>query len=76
VPPQLAGSSPPAATHGRRLDLALGILVGLVLGVGLVAAFVFVGSEGTIDAPRISGVDTGKPAQQAPPQDSGAGQRR
>jgi hypothetical protein len=40
----------------------LGIVAGLVLGVAVVAAFVFLGSEGTIDAPRISGVDTGKPA--------------
>jgi hypothetical protein len=40
----------------------LGIVVGLVLGIAVVAAFVFLGSEGTIDAPRISGVDTGKPA--------------
>ncbi len=38
----------------------LGIVVGLVLGIAVVAAFVFLGSEGTIDAPRISGVDTGK----------------
>lgn len=40
----------------------LGIVVGLVLGIAVVAAFVFLGSEGTIDAPRISGVNTGKPA--------------
>jgi hypothetical protein len=39
----------------------LGIVVGLVLGIAVVAAFVFLGSEGTIDAPRISGVNTGKP---------------
>ena len=39
----------------------LGIVVGLVLGLAVVAAFVFLGSEGTIDAPRISGVNTGKP---------------
>jgi hypothetical protein len=42
----------------------LGIVVGLILGVGVCAAFVFLGSEGTIDAPRISGVDSGKPAQE------------
>ncbi|HEX3734299.1 MAG TPA: hypothetical protein VHU86_04020 [Solirubrobacterales bacterium] len=45
----------------RRRDLVLGILVGIVLGLGIVAAFVFLGSEGTVDAPRISGVDSGKP---------------
>lgn len=45
----------------------VGILVGLVLGVAVVAAFVFLGSEGTIDAPRISGVDSGKPSQENGP---------
>jgi hypothetical protein len=45
----------------------LGIVVGLVLGIAVVAAFVFLGSEGTIDAPRISGVNTGKPAPAAKP---------
>jgi hypothetical protein len=45
----------------------LGIVVGLVLGIAVVAAFVFLGSEGTIDAPRISGVNTGKPAPETKP---------
>jgi hypothetical protein len=45
----------------------LGIVVGLVLGIVIVAAFVFLGSEGTIDAPRISGVNTGKPAPETKP---------
>lgn len=45
----------------------LGIVVGLVLGIAVVAAFVFLGSEGTIDAPRISGVNTGKPAAPTKP---------
>ena len=40
---------------GRWLDRTVGILLGLVLGIGVVALFVFEGSEGTIDAPRISG---------------------
>jgi hypothetical protein len=44
----------------------LGIVVGLVLGIAVLAAFVFLGSEGTIDAPRISGVDTGKPSTEKP----------
>jgi hypothetical protein len=47
--------------HGRG-DLVVGILVGVLLGLGIVAAFVFLGSEGTVDAPRISGVDSGKPS--------------
>lgn len=41
--------------RGRGLDRALGIVLGVVLGVGIVTAFVFLGSEDTIDAPRISG---------------------
>jgi hypothetical protein len=47
----------------RRSDLTIGVVVGIVLGIAVLAAFVFLGSEGSIDAPRISGVHTGKPAQ-------------
>lgn len=50
----------------RRLDLAIGVALGLGLGVAVVVAFVFYGSEGTVDSPRISGVDTGKPAPARP----------
>jgi hypothetical protein len=39
----------------------LGIVIGLVLGIATAAVFVFLGSEGTIDAPRISGVESAKP---------------
>jgi len=37
----------------------------VLLGIAVVAAFVFLGSEGTVDAPRITGVDTGKPPEPA-----------
>lgn len=37
----------------RRSDRAIGVLFGVVLGIGIVIVFVFFGSEGTIDAPRI-----------------------
>jgi hypothetical protein len=37
----------------RRLDRVLGIGLGILLGIGIVVIFVFFGSEGTIDAPRI-----------------------
>ncbi|HEX7059186.1 MAG TPA: hypothetical protein VF176_04975 [Solirubrobacterales bacterium] len=60
-----------SATLHHRIDLAIGIALGLVLGIAVVAAFVFLGSEDTIDAPRISGVDTGKsapPAKRMPAQ--------
>jgi len=54
-------AAPPAKRKGRRLDLVIGVLLGVVAGIAVVAAFVFLGSEGAVDAPRISGVDTGKP---------------
>jgi hypothetical protein len=49
-----------AAQVGSRWpDRVAGVLLGLVLGIAVVAAFVFLGSEATIDAPRISGVEGG-----------------
>lgn len=53
-PPGLE-SLPDRPRRRRGLDRVIGILLGIVLGVGIVTAFVFLGSEGTIDAPRISG---------------------
>jgi hypothetical protein len=35
-------------------DRSIGIILGLILGVGIVTAFVFVFSEQTVDAPSIS----------------------
>ena len=35
-------------------DRIIGILVGIVLGVGIITAFVFLGSEETIDAPALN----------------------
>lgn len=41
---------------GRRwTDRILGIVIGLVLGLGVLVYFVFVHSEGTIDAPNVNG---------------------
>jgi hypothetical protein len=37
-----------------RTDRAIGVVAGVVLGIAIVVVFVFFGSEGTIDAPRIS----------------------
>ncbi len=52
-----AAASPGTAGTTRRphrgLDRTIGIVLGILLGVGVVTAFVFLGSEGTIDAPRI-----------------------
>lgn len=39
--------------RGDRADRAIGIVVGLVLGLLVVALFVFVFSEDTVDAPSI-----------------------
>jgi Mg/Co/Ni transporter MgtE len=49
----------------RRRELAIGIVLGLVLGLAIVAGFVFLGSEGSVDAPRVSGVSAGRSAQRA-----------
>jgi hypothetical protein len=45
----------------------MGIVLGVVLGIVVVVAFLLLGSESTIDAPRIHGVETGKPAQESRP---------
>ena len=37
----------------RRGDLLLGIALGIVLGLAILAVFVFVFSEDTVDAPSI-----------------------
>ena len=37
-----------------RTDRAIGVVAGVVLGIAIVVVFVFFGSEGTSDAPRIS----------------------
>jgi hypothetical protein len=48
----------------RRGDLLIGILVGLLLGLAIVAVFVFVFSEDTVDAPSIDRANgTEQPAQ-------------
>jgi hypothetical protein len=56
----------PARRRPRRgLDRAIGIVLGILLGIGIVTAFVFLGSEGTIDAPRISDGGGGAPGPPA-----------
>jgi hypothetical protein len=48
----------------RRGDLVIGILLGLVLGLAIVAVFVFVFSNDTVDAPSIDrGSRTEQPSQ-------------
>jgi hypothetical protein len=45
----------------RRGDRWIGIVLGIVLGIAIVAVFVFVFSEDTVDAPSI---DQAQPAQE------------
>jgi hypothetical protein len=52
----------------RASDRVIGIGLGILLGLAIVIAFVFLGSEGTIDAPSISGEQGGTPTQAAPSQ--------
>jgi hypothetical protein len=47
----------------RWRDRVIGIVLGLVLGVGIVTAFVFVYSEQTVDALSISGKGGGEQAR-------------
>ena len=42
----------------RHRDLMIGIAAGIVLGLAVVALFVFVFSEQAVDAPSISGSPT------------------
>jgi hypothetical protein len=51
-------------------DRIIGIGLGILLGLAIVIAFVFLGSENTIDAPSLSGeqqdAQQPKPTQTAP----------
>jgi hypothetical protein len=54
VAPFFAGGSGDGSTRSRWTDRIVGILVGVVLGLGVLVYFVFVHSEGTIDAPKVN----------------------
>ncbi|OJU85955.1 MAG: hypothetical protein BGO11_18215 [Solirubrobacterales bacterium 70-9] len=54
--------------RNRWTDRIIGIVVGVVLGLGVLVYFVFVHSEGTIDAPKIH--ENGS-AETPPPAESG-----
>jgi hypothetical protein len=66
IAPRPATPEPKPKGRGRRLDWVVGIALGVALGVAIVAAFLFFGSEETIDAPSISGAGSGQPARSAP----------
>jgi hypothetical protein len=58
--PLSAGDSGDGKPRRRWADWAIGITVGVVLGIGVLVYFVFVHSEGTIDAPSIKGGASGQ----------------
>ena len=52
--PLFARGSDDRTPRRRWTDRIIGIVVGLVLGLGVLIYFVFVHSEGTIDAPKVN----------------------
>jgi hypothetical protein len=54
VAPFFAGGSGDGSGRSRWTDRIAGIVVGIVLGLGVLIYFVFVHSEGTIDAPKVN----------------------
>ena len=75
--PLFAGGSDDRSRRRRRTDLALGIALGLAIGLGVLVYFVFVHSEGTIDAPKINeaGGTTGAQPNPALPAHPGSPER-
>ncbi len=63
--PLFAGGSDGRSGRRRWTDRIVGVLVGLLLGLGILVYFVFGHSEGTIDAPKLSG-GAGKSAAPSP----------
>jgi hypothetical protein len=61
-----AGGSDGRSPRRRWTDRIIGITVGVLLGLGVLVYFVFVHSEGTIDAPKISGTESGKSSSEVP----------
>jgi hypothetical protein len=54
VAPFFAGDSGGGSGRSRWTDRIVGIVVGVLLGLGVLVYFVFVHSEGTIDAPQVN----------------------
>jgi hypothetical protein len=48
------GSSGDGSARRRWTDRIVGITIGIVLGLGVLVYFIFVHSEGTIDAPKVN----------------------
>ena len=60
MPPLFAGGPDDRSTRRRWTDRLLGIAIGIVLGLGVLVYFVFVHSEGTIDAPKVNSSESGQ----------------
>jgi hypothetical protein len=64
-------SRPTPPRRGRVGDRAIGIVLGLVIGILIVIAFVFLGSQETIDDPSIDdeqpAIETTQPAPETAP---------
>ena len=52
---------------GRVSDRAIGIILGILLGIVVILLFLFLGSRSTIDAPSLSGNATQTQTQPAAP---------
>jgi hypothetical protein len=61
-----AGGSDDRSPRRRWTDRILGITIGVVLGLGVLVYFVFVHSEGTIDAPKINGTESAQSSGESP----------
>jgi hypothetical protein len=57
-----AGGPDDRSPRRRWTDRILGIAVGILLGLGVLVYFVFVHSEGTIDAPKVNSSGSGQTA--------------
>lgn len=57
-----AGGPDDRSPRRRWTDRLLGIAIGILLGLGVLVYFVFVHSEGTIDAPKVTSSGSGQPA--------------
>ena len=49
-----AESLRPRREPSRWIDRTVGIVLGILLGIGIITAFLFWGSEDTIDAPALN----------------------
>ncbi|HWB69881.1 MAG TPA: hypothetical protein VG518_07875 [Solirubrobacterales bacterium] len=66
----LAPPGPPAGKPRKRrrlVDRTVGIALGIAIGIAVIALFVFLGGEGAIDAPSVSGTTSTERTAPLPP---------